>query len=95
LVALLLVLTVQSPAAFAADTYFLYLDQTGQQTQIDTDHTSSCHIVVATGASFDLGGGKFAMKKGSKASADVVLKLYEGSNISGTVLATATVSVGS
>ena len=79
-------LAVGSSPAFAQDTYFLFLDQTGANTKLSENSTSSWHIIVASGASFSFGGGKFDMRVGNSASADAVLTIYDGSNTSGTVL---------
>jgi uncharacterized repeat protein (TIGR01451 family) len=81
-------LTVARPAT-AQSTYYLWTGQTSAQTQIDTNHTSSWHIIVHSG-SFAFGGGNFTMKAGSSASATVTLKLYQGSSTGGTVLASVT-----
>ena len=95
LCSLFFTLAVGSSPAFAQSTYFLFLDQAGANTGVDENFTSSWHIIVAGGASFSFGGGKFAMKKGNSSTADVVLTLYEGSNTSGTVLASKTLTVAS
>src|SRR6185369_6774101 len=80
-----LIMMISSTTAFAQGTYYLYLDQTGAQTQIDVTHTTSWYITVLSG-SFVFGGGHFQMKKGSSASANGSLTLYQGSNTTGTVL---------
>ena len=90
---LVFTVAIGSSPALAQDTYFLYLDQTGAQTQVDVEHFSSWHIIVKDGASFALGGGNFAMKKGNNTTADAVLTLYEGPNTSGTVLGSKTLTV--
>lgn len=75
-----------SQTARAANTYFLYTGQTGAQTQIDNaPHTSSWYIKVT--GSFAFGGGKFLLKT-NNATANVVLRLYQGVDTNGTLLET-------
>lgn len=71
-------------------TVFIATDQTGQQTQIDVNHTSTWLLSVNT--PIDFGGGVFSMKDGQTASADVVLTLYEGADNTGTILRQVTLS---
>ncbi|MEY4635293.1 MAG: hypothetical protein RJA55_1091, partial [Acidobacteriota bacterium] len=69
--------------------YYLFLDITGAQTQIDVEHTTSWNINVASGQTLQLYGGAFVMKKGADATADVVLTL-RNSGPGGSVIATKT-----
>ena len=80
-----------APDAFAQSTYYLWTGQSGAQTQVDINHKSSWYITVATGSSFTFGGGKFDIKKGSRTSASISLKLYQN-NSAGALLAIKTVS---
>ena len=80
--------------AFAQSTYYLWTGQSGAQTQVDVNHKSSWYIKVSTGSSFVFGGGKFDIKKGSRTSDTISLKLYQN-NSAGTLLATKTVSASS
>jgi hypothetical protein len=73
------------PSAHGA-AYFLATDQTGAQTQIDEAHTSAW--TFSPNILFDMGGGIFEMKAGNSAAADVTLRLYQGADASGTLLAT-------
>ena len=65
----------------AAPIYYLATGQTGAQTQIDVNHTSSW--LMTPNSNFDLAGGLFTMKDGSSTSATVTLSLYQGLNASG------------
>ena len=80
--------------ALAQSTYYLWSGQSGAQTQVDVKHKSSWYIIVSSGSSFTFGGGKFAIKKGSRTSDTISLKLYQN-NSAGTLLATQTVSADS
>ena len=80
--------------ALAQSTYYLWTGQSGAQTQVDVKHKSSWYIIVSSGSSFTFGGGKFAIKKGSRTSDTISLKLYQN-NSAGTLLATQTVSADS
>ena len=61
----------------ASPIYYLATGQTGAQTQIDVNHTSSW--VMTPNVNFDLGGGLFTMKDGSSTSATVNLSLIKAS----------------
>ena len=69
----------------ASPIYYLATGQTGAQTQIDVNHTSSWEMTP--NLNFDLGGGLFTMKDGSSTSATVILTLYQGIDATGSVLA--------
>jgi len=71
----------------AAPTYYLATDQTGGQTQIDINHTSTW--LLEPNVDFSFGGGLFTMKAGNNASAFVTLSLYEGTDASGPLLGSA------
>jgi hypothetical protein len=72
-----------TPAA-AAPLYYFVTGQTGAQTQLDANHTTSWSF-TATSA-WTLGGGDFAMKDGSSTSANIALSLYQGTSSAGTLL---------
>jgi hypothetical protein len=69
-------------------TYYLATDNTGAQTQIDVNHSSTW--VLNVGTTFDLGGGLFSMKAGNSATDTVSFNLYSGSDATGTLLASVT-----
>lgn len=62
-------------AAQAAD-YYVVTGQTGAQTQIDTNHTSS-FTIKTTGLGVQFFGGKFTMKAGSATTSTVKFSLYD------------------
>lgn len=72
-----------TPAA-AGPLYYFVTSQTGAQTQLDVNHTTSWSF-TATSA-WTLGGGDFTMKEGSSTSADVALLLYQGTSSAGALL---------
>ena len=74
----------------AVSVYYLATGQTGAQTQIDVNHTSSW--LLTTNVNFDLGGGLFTMKDGSSTSDTISLKVYLGSDATGTLLTTLTLT---
>lgn len=78
-----------STAASAQAAYSLWTGQTGAQTQIDVNHTSSWYITVNSGTVL-FGGGQFTIKRGSATTASITLKLYAGS-AAGSLLASKTV----
>ena len=69
---------------------YLATDQTGQQSQIDVNHTSSWTLVP--GITFDLSGGLFVMKAGNSASDTTTLAVYQGSSSAGTLIASVVLS---
>lgn len=64
--------------------YYFTTGQTGAQTQIDMNHTTSWSFTASS--AWTLGGGRFTMKDGSATSATVALTLYEGGDATGTLL---------
>src|SRR5213080_1044754 len=64
--------------------YYLATGQTGAQTQIDVNHTSTWEMTPDI--NFAFGGGLFTMKDGSSSTDDVILSLYEGVDASGLLL---------
>lgn len=71
-------------AALAADPYYLYTGQTAAQTQIDSaPHTSTWYLDVT--GSFDFGGGRFTIKQ-NNATANIVLRLYRGTDTNDTLI---------
>lgn len=71
-----LLFAVPAAAAWAAsDAGYVTTGQTGAQTQIDADATSS-FTIVATASAFVL-GGDFVMKSGSSTTASISFRLYE------------------
>ena len=74
------IIQIMCAAAFlsmtaAAQTY-ITTGQTGAQTQIDVNHTSTWTFTPASNTT--LSGGYFTMKDGSATTADVTLSLYAG-----------------
>ncbi len=63
---------------------YLSTGQTGDQTQLDINHASTW--LFTPNVAFDLGGGLFEMKDGSKTWADIGLSLFLGSDTSGQLL---------
>src|SRR5579863_2821409 len=74
----------------ATPAYYLATGQTGAQTQIDVSHTSTWELIP--NIDFSFGGGLFQMKDGQTASDDVLLSLYQGTDATGTLLGTLTLS---
>jgi hypothetical protein len=74
----------------ATPIYYLATDQTGAQTQIDVNHTSTW--TLTPNSAFDFGGGIFVMKDGSNTSATVILSLYQGTDANGTLLGAVTLT---
>jgi hypothetical protein len=72
---ILLLLTLAATSALSASTNYLYVetDQTGANTQIDANHTSSWNFTALS--DWVLGGGLFTMKQGSKTSLDIYFTL--------------------
>ena len=75
------VLILLASLASAAPTYYLATGQTGAQTQIDVDHTSTW--LFTPNVDFDFGGALFTMKAGRNTSEDVLFQLFLGSNSNG------------
>ena len=71
----------------ATPIYYLQTGQTGAQTQIDVNHTSTW--LLTPNIDFDLGGGLFVMKDGSNTSARVTLSIYQGNDDNGPLLGSA------
>ena len=71
-------------------TYYLATDGTGAQTQIDVNHTSSW--VITPNTTFDLAGGLFTMKVGGSAVDDTVFKLFQGTDATGTLIDSVTLT---
>jgi uncharacterized repeat protein (TIGR01451 family) len=90
--ALALILLLPVTATTAAAQSYIYTGQSGAQTQIDVNHTSSWYVQVSAGNTMTLGGGKFHMKKGPTATGSVTLTLY-ANGPGGTQLATVTLGV--
>ena len=72
--------------------YYLYTGHTQAQTQIDTNHTTSWSLTPSQ--SWDLGGGRFVMKRGTTTAGDISLVLRSGS-ASGTEIARVTLNQSS
>jgi hypothetical protein len=68
----------------SASTLYLATGQTGANTQVDVDHTSTWNFTPDT--DFTFGGGLFTMKAGQNAAADIVFALYQGTDASGVLL---------
>jgi hypothetical protein len=68
----------------ASPIYYLATDQTGAQTQIDLQHTSSW--LMTPGINFDFAGGLFTMKDGSSSFDPLTLSLYRGTDASGSLI---------
>jgi hypothetical protein len=71
----------------AAPVYYVATDQTGGQTQIDVNHSSSW--LLEPNVDFSLAGGLLTMKAGNNASATLTFSLYEGSDATGPLLGSA------
>ena len=74
--AFLILLGSLAAQASPLPTYYLTTGQTGAQTQIDINHSSEWSFTPATPWQF--GGGFFTMKEGSKTTAPIVFRLYQG-----------------
>jgi len=71
-------------------TFYVATNQSGAQTQIDVNHSSTW--VFTPNVDFDFGGGLFYMKAGSSSTADVVFSLYQGTDATGTLQASVTLT---
>ena len=76
--------------AMATPVYYLSTGQAGAQTQIDVNHTTSWSFTATS--NWDLGGGDFTMKDGSATTAGIMLAVYEGTNSSGILRASLSLS---
>lgn len=83
-------MVVAAQPALANEYFAVQTNITGAQTQIDINHTSTW--AFSTGLAWDFGGGTFVMKRGPSSSADVVLSIYEGTNFTGTLAGTYTLT---
>ena len=70
--------------ASAAPIYYLATDQSGAQTQIDVNHTSTWSFIP--NVDFEFGGALLTMKAGQTASEPVRFRLFEGVDASGPTL---------
>jgi hypothetical protein len=84
---LITVLSLVVSLCSATPVYYLATNQTGGQTQIDVNHTSSW--LLEPNVDFSIAGGLLTMKAGQNASATVTLSLYEGTDASGSLLSSA------
>lgn len=78
--ALLMLFASAMAQASTLPMYYLSTGQTGAQTQIDIDHTSTWSFTPAVPWQF--GGGFFTMKAGPKTIEPIVFRLYQGSSAS-------------
>src|SRR6267154_6384294 len=74
----------------ASPIYYLTSGQTQAQTQIDVAHTSTW--LLDPNVNFDFAGGLFTMKAGGSIADDITLSLYAGSDNSGTLLGSVTLT---
>lgn len=74
----------------AAPIYYIATGQTGAQTQIDESHTSEWLITPST--TFEFGGGRLTMKAGNSISEVVTFNVYQGTDNTGTLLRTLSVT---
>ncbi|MBL8565786.1 MAG: DUF11 domain-containing protein [Hyphomicrobiaceae bacterium] len=72
----------------AAAQAYLETGQTGAQTQIDVNHTTTMYIGAP--ASFLFGGANYVMKRGSSSTANVDFTVYPNASCTGTPLVTVT-----
>jgi hypothetical protein len=68
-------------AASGAPTYYLATGQSGAQTQIDVNHTSTW--LFTPNVDFDFGGALVTMKAGQNTTANIVFQLFIGTDASG------------
>jgi len=64
--------------------FYIATDHTGAQTQVDVEHTPTWTFTPI--ADFTFGGGLFERKEGRSTSADLHFSLYQGSDASGVLL---------
>ena len=83
--------TLSPPMMAAVGDYYLWTGQTGAQTQVDRQHSSSWYVTVT--GSTQLGGGLFTIKRGPSTTANIVLTV-RANGPAGTVLATKTLTSG-
>jgi hypothetical protein len=70
-------LLITAGSSASADTnWYISTDQTGAQTQIDTNHFSSWIFTLTN--NMDIWGGDFLLKDGPKTTADITFSLYLG-----------------
>ena len=81
-----------NPAKALPVLYYLTTGQSGAQTQIDVDHTTSWSFTA--GSAWTLGGGNFTMKDGSATTSTIALSVYEGTSASGTLVASINLNHG-
>jgi len=74
----------------AATILYLSTGQTGAQTQIDIAHTSTW--LLTPNVDFSFAGGLFTMKAGGSAVDDLTLSIYLGSDTTGTLLSSVTLT---
>lgn len=74
----------------SAQTYYVTTGQTGAQTQVDVNHTSTWTLNVGSGYTVNFGGANLTMKDGSSTTSSLVLSLYAGSDTTATPLDTRT-----
>jgi len=93
---ILFIFVLLLPTARAQELYYFTTDQTGAQTQIDTNHVSSWYFGVNYNIAF--AGGQFSMKSGNAVTGDVTFGIFAGqlsdaSILSGTNSAVASVTL--
>jgi hypothetical protein len=86
----LLITLIAAVSTCRATTYYLGTDQSGAQTQIDISHMSTW--TFTPNVDFGFGGGVFNMKAGSSAIDNVSLSLYQGTDATGSLLGTVTLT---
>jgi hypothetical protein len=79
-----------SALASASPIYYLSTGQTGAQTQVDTAHTSTW--LLTPNVDFSFAGGLFTMKAGGSVANDINLSIYLGSDNTGTLLSSITLT---
>lgn len=84
LVAVAFLATPAAATPYVPAPYYVTTGQTGAQTQIDVNHTTSWLFTAVSG--WRLGGGDFTMKDGPSTSATISLSLYAGNDATGTLL---------
>jgi len=77
----------------SAATVFISTDITGGQTQIDENHTSTWTLVSnGVDPTLSLGGGRFVMKAGQSTVDDIIFSLFEGTDATGTLVDSVTLT---
>ena len=77
-------------SCFGGPVVYIATDHTGAQTQVDINHSSQW--LLNPDSQYALGGGVFSMKDGESTTASITFSLFEGTDATGSLLATITLT---